>query len=471
MTQRPRKILLLIILMLMACRFSVPPPALAPAVTVSPEPNFSIITHPDGALYVGDLVSFEVFSPTGVSVSGQMVRVSIGDKSLGETSFQPFGLGARSQATFYWAWDTHGLEAGTYTLTFSLPVGNTRWDEKITLLPASAIPLPEPDARWESVDTPCCVIHYVSGTDAEADIETLKRMVVTQVVDVEARLGTKFDKKIPVTFLPRVLGHGGFTSDGIYVSYLRQNYAGSTAQQVTHHEMVHWLDAQIGGDQRPSILQEGLAVYMSDGHFKVEPILPRAAALLDIGSFVPLRQLSDSFYTSQHEIGYVEAAALVSYLITTYGRDEFNSFYRDIHSAPGNSQADMLDSALQAHFDISLAQLEQNFIAFLHQQKIDETDRADLRLTLAFYDTVRRYQRVLDPSAYFLTAWLPNAPEMRSRGIVADFVRHPHAAINQELERLLTSSDANLRAGNYIAAEAGIRAVNLTLNVLEKWQK
>ncbi len=471
MIRSMRKILLLIIIMLMACRFSAPSPVFAPAVTVRPEPNFRVITHPDGALYVGDLVSFEVFSPTGVSVSGQRVRINRGDKSLGETSFQPSGLGARSQATFYWAWDTRGLEAGTYTLTFSLPVGNTRWDEKITLLPAAAIPLPEPKARWESVNTDCCVIHYISGTDAEADIETLKRMAAAQAVDVEARLNNKFDKKTPLTFLPRVLGHGGFTSDGIYVTYLRQNYAGSTAQQVTHHEMVHWLDAQMGGDQRPSVLQEGLAVYMSDGHFKVEPILPRAAALLDLGLFIPLRQLSDSFYATQHEIGYVEAAALISYLTATYGPDEFNSFYRDIHSAPGNSQADMLDSALQMHFKISLAQLEQNFIAFLQQQAIGETDRADLRLTVAFYDTVRRYQRVLDPSAYFLTAWLPNAPEMRSRGIVADFVRHPHAAVNQELERLLASSDASLRVGNYIAAEAGIRAVNLTLDVLEKWQK
>lgn len=459
-----RKILLTLLLIIStACNFLIPIHGNTPPATATP--SFRVITHPDGPLYAGDKVSFEVISPAGFETSNRLVRINLAEKTLGEQGFQPFGMSGRNQATFYWIWDTQGLNAGDYTLTFSLLPGDLQWDEKFTLLPAADVPSPEPDALWESVNTNCCVIHYISGTDAEKDLETLKSMVDTQALDVETRFGTKIKGKIAITFMPRVLGHGGFASDGIYVSYLHQNYAGGTTSQVSHHEMVHWLDGQQHSDLRLAILQEGLAVYLSDGHFKTEPILPRAAALLDLGWYIPLPKLADSFYFSQHETGYAEAAALISYLITTYGRGAFDTFYQDIHPAPDGSQATALDSALKTHFQISLEQLDQNFTNFLRQQTFSEAERTDIRLTVSFYDTVRRYQQILDPSAYFLNAWLPNIPEMRQRGIVADLLRRPNAAVNQQIESLLVDGDANLRAANYSAAEADIRAVNVILDI------
>jgi hypothetical protein len=463
-----RKILLTLLLIFTACNFLSPIRPAEPPTAVS---TFKVITHPDGPLYVGDLVSFEVLSTAETDLPNQAVRISLGDKVLGEKDIQPFGMGGRHEATFYWVWNTQGLEAGAFTLTFSLLPDESRWDETFSLLPAADVPSPEPNARWESVYTDCCVINTISGTDAEKDLEALKVMVAAQAADVEARFGVKIDGKIPITFMPRVLGHGGFTSDGIYVSYLSQNYAGGATSQVTHHEMVHWLDGQQDNNLRPAILQEGLAVYLSDGHFKKEPILPRAAALLDLGWYIQLNQLADSFYLSQHEIGYVEAAALVSYLVSTYGWEEFNTFYRDIHSARGGSQAQALDSALQSRFEISLAQLENAFTAFLRQQKVDNVTRTDLRLTVAFYDTVRRYQRELDPSAYFLNAWLPNVPEMRLRGIVADLLRRPKSVIDRQIENRLIAADSSLRARNYTAAEADIRAVNVMLDLYHYWGK
>lgn len=459
-----RKIFITILLILTACT------SLAPQQLFGAPKNsaaLSVRTHPDGLLYIGDQVSFEVFDPSKVQPAGNRLRINLAEKTLAEESFGSFGIGARSQATFYWVWDTRGLAPGDYTLTFSLLPGFSSWDEKITLHPAGDVPYPEPDARWESVDTACCVIHYISGTDAEKDLEWLKTMLADQAADVERRMGVKYNRKIPVTFLPRTLGHGGFTSDGIYISYLHQNYAGSTAQQITHHEMVHWLDSQLGGRLRPTILQEGLAVYLSDGHFKVEPILPRAAALFDLGWYIPLRQLADSFYLSQHEVGYAEAAALISYMGSTYGWDNFNTFYRGIQPAPSGSEADALEAALQAQFAISLEQLEQNFIAFLRKKTINDSTRTDLRLTVAFYDAVRRYEREMDPSAYFLYAWLPDVSTMRKRSIVADFLRHPEPFYNRQIEILLVSGDANLRAANYTRAEANIRTVNILLDFIK----
>jgi hypothetical protein len=414
---------------------------------------------------VGDQVSLEVLSPTGFDTHGLSVRVSQGEKQLGEAEFQPFGIGGRSQVTFFWFWDTRGLKPGLYPLTFSVLPGGKSWQENVSLLPAADVPPPEPQARWEQTDTACCILYYISGTDAASDIEKLKVMADAQAADVEQRLHTKIDDKIPLTFLPRVLGHGGFASEGIYVSYLQQNYAGNGTAQVIHHEMVHWADAQLGGELRPTILVEGLAVFLSDGHFKLEAILPRAAALLDLGWYIPLRELTNAFYTSQHEIGYIEGAALIGYLVQTYGWEKFDAFYRDIH--PSGSQADALDSALQAHFHLNLAQVEQDFIAFLRQQPPDDAARADMRLTVTFYDMVRRYQRLLDPSAYFLNAWLPDGPTMRKQGIVADFLRRPRSTSNLQIETLLVLADAQLRAGNYASAEAAIRAVSLILDTVK----
>jgi hypothetical protein len=114
--------------------------------------------------------------------------------------------------------------------------------------------------------------------------------------------------------------------------------------------------------------------------------------------------------------------------------------------------------------------MEKRFIAFLHKQTVDDANRTDLRLTVSFYDTVRRYQQVLDPSAYFLNAWLPNVPEMRQRSIVADLLRKPNSAINRQVESLLVSADADLRAGNYSATETNIRTVNIMLDFLQYWK-
>ena len=429
-----------------------------------------VLTHPDGPLYAGDLISFEVIPGAfHLPAATRGVRISQADRIVGESNFESFGMGGRNQATFYWDWDTHGLPAGKYVLTFALLPGLAHWDETITLLPAAQVPPPEPQARWKVLETSCCFIHYISGTDAEKDLSSLEAMLAAQAVDVESRLGAKFKGKIPFTFLPRTLGHGGFTSDGIYVSYLQQNYAGSTAQQVSHHEMVHWLDGQMGGMLRPAMLQEGLAVYMSSGHFKVEPILPRAAALLELGQYIPLRKLADSFYLSQHEIGYVEAAALVNYMVLTYGWDRYNTFYRNIEPVPAITESGAIERALQTQFGLNFSQLEENYLAFLRQQPVSEADRTDLRLTIAFYDTVRRYEAALDPSAYFLNAWLPDVAMMRQRNIVADFLRHPGGIINRQIEQLLVTGDVQLRQANYPAADFNIRIVNQWLDLQKQF--
>lgn len=466
-----RKTILLLLFLLVSCAAPAPvhPLRAGRGQVAKIGTPFTVIYHPDGPLYAGDRISIEVLSPADFTPENQKVKVSLNGKVLGETDFTPFGIGGRQQATFYWVWDTRKLDSGTYALKFAISPAGIGWTKRVILHPAADVPLPEPGARWMTVETVCCAIHYVSGTASERDIESLKSMADAQAADVEKRMGANFTRKVPLTFLPRVLGQGGFASNGIYVSYLDRNYVGSTTQQVIHHEMVHWLDTQVGAKGRISMLQEGLAVYFSDGHFKVESIPARAEVLVQMERYIPLRDLTDSFYSSQHEIGYIEAGALVGYLIETYGLDKFNDFFRNLERVNGPDSA-TLEAGLNRHFGISLDQLETDFRDYLQEQTVSADEITDVRLTFSFYDAARRYQQLLDPSAYFMTAWLPDGDDVRSRGIVADYLRHPVTPLERQIETLLVEGDASLRARDYKNAELRIYLVNTMLDVIERNQ-
>jgi hypothetical protein len=440
-----------------------PSPAASPTASLPPAsltstatPPFRLQLHPEGGLYVGDQVSFEIIGDTPSDTQASITIEGVAD--LGSASFKPFGIDGRNQATFLWAWDTSGLPPATYTAT--LTVGAETWQQPITLQDAARLD----EGEWASLATACCVIHYITHTEAERDLPTLAAEADSQARRAAQRLGISFTEPITITLLARVLGHGGFASDaGIAISYLDQNYANNRFDIVLHHEMIHILDARLAGDYRPSLFVEGLAVYLTGGHFKEEPLLERAAALLAIEGgewYIPLAALANDFYPSQHEIGYLEAGALIEYMINRWGWDEFFAFYRNIQPTQDKLPATAIDAALKAHFDLSFGDLENDFLRVLRQQRVSQAAKDDLRLTVIYYDTLRRYQQLLDPSAYFATAWLLDVDEMRRRGIVADYVRHPQAEINQEVEARLIAANHALAAGDFASAESLLTQVH-----------
>jgi len=503
-----------------------PPPALPTVLptpvtpltgTLSANVPFQLRWHPDGPLYIGDTLSLEIIPPSGENLAGKTVQVQLvldgGAQNLGSAHFEPFGLGERTQATLWWFWNTADLEPGEHRLIFSISPDGPTWQQTVDLLPTADLPPDQASAHWVTADSQCCELHFISGTAAERDLAKLLQMADEQTSDVSQKLGIQPKEKIPIVLLPRVLGHGGFTTGEIAVSYLDRNYAGDATSLVLHHEIVHWLDGKLGGDLRPSLLIEGLAVYLTGGHFKPEPLMPRAAALLpplpgceataptrpgglvtptepavpaspapacSLDRFIPLAELADNFYPSQHEIGYLEASALIEYMVKTWGWPAFSSFYRDIHPLPqptpattaggpppAPSQAAAIDVALRKHFDLSLADLEQAFIAALRQETLTPALVEDVRLSVEYYDTMRRYQRLLDPSAYYLYAWLPDTSEMRKRGLVADIVSHPDGIDNQALEVMFVQADQWLRTANYKDVDSLLKSINAVLDSVE----
>ena len=477
-------------------RFSVP--AVIDDNEATIDVPFTVQMHPDRALYTGDLVSLEVIAGEDETVDELSVQVETPDGVLlGPQEFGPHGIGRRTQATLLWAWDTSELSAGEYLLTFSLLPEGFTWTETVSLLPASEAPYPEPDAHWATVENECCKVHYISGTAAERDLTELLEIIDEQADSASELFGIGIEEPISITFLPRILGHGGFASEDISISYLDRNYAASSLPTVIHHEMVHKLDGRLGGDFRPSMLVEGLAVALTGGHFKPEPLMPRAAALIPpedgcmevtpemsasipdnstpictLNWYIPLAELADDFYLSQHEIGYLQAGALVEYMMNSWGREAFDTFYRDIQPDLGetgekqpekNTDYQMIDRALQEHFGLTLIELEKQFLISLAGQPASAEMVNDVRYSVRYYDAVRHYQQLLDPSAYFLTAWLTNGAEMREREIVADFLRHPEAPENIALETMLAAAYDALLSGDYSAADRFLDAVDLVL--------
>ncbi|MCA9944882.1 MAG: hypothetical protein KC449_15460, partial [Anaerolineales bacterium] len=73
----------------------------------------------------------------------------------------------------------------------------------------------------------------------------------------------------------------------------------------------------------------------------------------------------------------------------------------------------------------------------------------DLQTTIRYYNVMRRYQQLYDPTAYFLTAWLPYPGSLQSEGNPADLTRHPQAEINVTLEAMLQAADTALRTNDY----------------------
>jgi hypothetical protein len=447
---------------------------LVPTATSSPNlGNFEVLYHPDDVLYVGDQVSFEVISPPGMDLKGSSVRVQLdppSGPSFGPVEFGAWGIQGRSEAAMVWVWDTKNADVGLHTLSFSVqPKGDT-WTEQVNLLPFASMPPAEAEAHWAETTTQCCTVFYITNTASERDLPTLTTLVDTQAKDVIDKMGANFTEPITITLLPRLLGHGGFTSSEISVSYLDRNYAANSWELVVHHEMVHAIDGHLGGDFRPTMFVEGLAVYLTGGHYKPEPLMARAAALLPdyLDQYIPLKTLADNFYASQHEIGYLEGASLIEYMVKTYGYDAFSSFYRDIHNHQGQSQSDSINSALLVHFSITFAQLEQDFLSALQAEPDTSAWVDDVRLTVSYYDSMRRYQQLLDPSAYFATAWLMDNKTMRERGIVADYLRHPHTPTNLAIETLFITAHQQMIAQEYTTATQTLSEITSVMDGIER---
>jgi hypothetical protein len=207
-----------------------------------------------------------------------------------------------------------------------------------------------------------------------------------------------------------------------------------------------------------------LAVWAAGGHYQQEDVDQRMAALVELGRQVPLEQAIDDFYAMQHEISYLEAASFMSYLINTYGWRAVRAFYGSASADDAATLSQAVDLNLQAYFSLTLEQVESDWMAYLKALPRDRVAALNLQSTIRFFDMVRRYQSLYDPTAHYLDAWLLSPDEALERGATADLSRHPASETNVALETMLQAAGQALQDQDYDSMDALLASVSRVLS-------
>ncbi len=441
---------------------SPPAPTAKPALSLTEQ---DITLFPAPVIYAGEQVSVRVqpVLPAGIRAEDVAVELWIDGQFTAEQPLNTHPLSNKAEAVAEWIWDSsegeglHQLEVRLFPQN-DVPASENNIVMPFTILPATAT------GTWTVYEVECCRLHVVTGSRAARELYVLTDAVETAVAKASRRLGESPNHVIDFYFIERMIGQGGYAGDAIVISYGEREYANIQLQQILTHESIHIIDKQFA-PQRIPFMAEGVAVWGADGHYKEEGLDERAAALRQLGVYQPLDSIVDNFYmATAHEIGYLEAASFVNYLIDTYGWQRFRAFYADTGGNGGQMPAAALNAALQTHYGMGTADVEAEWLAYLDGIDVEETAVADLQTSITFYETLRQYQKQYDPSAYFLEAWLPDPRAVRERGNSADLSRHPEDEINIVLELMLESASHALVNGDYDRADSVLNSVNRVID-------
>jgi hypothetical protein len=450
-----------------------PPAAVLHDLSIQPD---EILLFPVPAIYAGDLVTFHIAPnlPRGLAPNDVQLRVLLDGEELLLGYVNHRKLSGDFVGLYQWAWDTTDQE-GAHTITVELDPqdqiqindenpDNNSASLNVIVRPRELLPESQANASWIEAENECCVLHVISGTAAQRDIEQLKTQVDAAFESAAAALTTPLSPRpYDVYIIDRVIGQGGYAVEEMVISYLDRDYVGGGLEELLAHEAVHLIDRGFTPD-RITFLSEGMAVWVAGGHYRQQDLTRRMAALLEMDGYVPLGQLIENFYGVQHEIGYLESASLVEYLVDTYGWSRVRDFYGDTSAGDGLTVTDAVDINMRAYFGRTLEQVEADWLAYVSALPRDVAAAQALETTIRYYEIMRRYQTEFDPTAYYLYAWLPEPAEAAQRQTTADFSRHPESEANVALETMLMSANALLWQEQYDRANGLLDSVNRVLN-------
>jgi len=405
--------------------------------------------------------------PEGVITALLTLTLALPDGTVLTTPVELIGLAPQYQARFYWAWqapDVAGLLPLTFTLTVppDMPDPNPA-DNTLTL----TIPVystddlypPEPHTQWLTTEKEGFRLHTLTDSAATRDLPALLDSAQDAYADVAAQLPPAGDEILDIYLMDRVIGQGGFASAAwVAVSYTDRMYAPIQFDVVLRHELIHRLDKAIGCENAPSLIREGLAVYLPGGHYRRESLPHKAAAVAQSEVYVPLDALLDNFYVHQHEVSYTEAGMWVGYFVETYGWEGLETLCRAATGAEGDDAA-RLTAGTTALGAPDLVALEAAWLDWLSGVPITADDTALLDVELRLMDTMRAYQRDYNLSAHFLEGILFDVAEAERQGIVADFVRRPREPEAIAVELLLALAQDAVRQGDAAETEAILAAI------------
>ena len=436
--------------------------------------------YPVPVLYTGDRVTFQIRASIPDNINPNEVFVNILIDNQRVVSSMNIGgytnLNGDAIGLYQWVWQPTVARDHTVRIELDPDDRLTDGDENpdnnivefdVAVTAKETLPDAISNARWETYETPYAKIHLITGTAAHRDRILLAEQVDSAVLEAAQAIGVPpiGDRKVEIYFIDRIIGQGGYAGSSMVISYVDRNYAGGGIYEVLVHESIHVLDDALESNDRLIFLVEGMAVWGTGGHYKREDLDSRAAGLLlDTDQYIPLDQLIDNFYPSQHEVGYLASGAFVKYLADTYGEDRLRDLYGSTQRRPGMSLSDSFSEDLVALFGKTLTQMEEDWHRHLQSVPRTASDAIDLELTIEFYDTMRRYQQAWDPTAYYLYAWLPYPDSVREQNLTADLARNSNEPINIALEAMLESADTAIRNGDYARARVLLDSVSRVLS-------
>jgi hypothetical protein len=463
-------------------------PALAPLpADWQAASELDVTLFPAGAVYAGDRIG--IAAETDADPKGRKLQVRVDRPDSSPVAEAPFFYNDRSgkwASQIPWAWDSTG-KAGWHTLLVSLTVnsaGASVAEEMLRfpmlILPASLRPAQREDAVWRRAESDCCEYYFLSGTEAERDITELESLTEYAYTALYPQITGKApernaqtagvpdartESKPALVLLPRMLGQGGLTTSEVFLSYLDRDYTGTEFPVAVKHEMVHMLSAEQAGSGIPApvFLQEGWAVYLVGGHYRApEPLSERAAALLALGRYTPLRRLIDSFVASQHEAAYIEAGAFLEYLAVRFGQERVREMFFDAQKADRPSA--MVDSTLRRHFECTLESCEEDWLQTLRSLSPPPIVESDVDFTIRLFDLIRRYQQAYVPGDSIYDLWLPDPDRARKDAITADYLSPPEPVEAVALELMFLAARRAADEGERALARETLDAVCLVLD-------
>ena len=190
----------------------------------------------------------------------------------------------------------------------------------------------------------------------------------------------------------------------------------------------------------------------------LNPLAQRGAALFDLGYYVPVGQSLE-----QHELAYLYPAAMLTYIVETYGADALWKFFAaDADTSDG--QPATMEAAIQSTFDISLTEFDADFGTWLESGDPGE-QLDDLRLTIELQDLRRTYQDTYAPPPYF---FLGKAEDTLARTEYLPVVlREAHAPPNIAIELIIANAQQAIIDSDYSKAEQLIDALKEVLSTQE----
>ncbi|MFC2176881.1 hypothetical protein ACFLRH_00535 [Actinomycetota bacterium] len=403
--------------------------------------------------YEGDVLTFQV--PIG----------GFGAYSIGEMAISVDGVPLDSEATlrgdpllgdvlvFPNAFVTDGGVGGHWVKVTGQLVPEREIDitQRIVVQPAAGRPRQELAMRWAVERTECCNVSYLEESAAARDLDQVVGLIDESARRVEEYFGLSLPR-VDLVLIDRLWGNGGYAGDEVVVSYLDRDYSpgrGPTLQQTVLHELAHAITDQIE-HATPWPLLEGTAVHFAGGHFKPEPLGPRARALVDRGELPPLVELFVSFPEMQHETRYVAAGALVEYIVVTYG---FPAFLDVLDSDLDQTGGEWLGAAVREALGIDLVALQTEFTDWVASHDA-ASQSEDLALTIALQEARRAFQAAYDPYPNYF-----GYPSVTKTGQDALAMRDPRSPRLVAVEALIGYAQDLIITGDFEVAAVAVAEV------------